>query len=83
MKAIKFGAGLAVFVLVLGLVTGFFGLPSWLSLKNPFSERRIEREGQVALATQRLLLSADQVHISRILTDVIAWCLRVSACERA
>ena len=29
MKAIKFGAGLAVFVLVLGLVTGFFGLPSW------------------------------------------------------
>lgn len=43
MKAIKFGAGLAVFVLVLGLVTGFFGLPSWLSLKNPFSERRIER----------------------------------------
>jgi hypothetical protein len=43
MKAIKFGAGLAVFVLVLGLVTGFFGLPSWLSLKNPFSEHRIER----------------------------------------
>jgi hypothetical protein len=43
MKAIKFGAGLAVFVIVLGLVSGFFGLPSWLSLKNPFTERRVER----------------------------------------
>ena len=43
MKAIKFGAGLAVFVIVLGLVSGFFGLPSWLSLKNPFIERRVER----------------------------------------
>jgi hypothetical protein len=43
MKAIKVGAGLAVFVIVLGLVLGFFGLPSWLSLKNPFSERRVER----------------------------------------
>jgi hypothetical protein len=41
-KAIKFGAGLAVFVLVIGVVAGFFGLPSWLSLKNPFSERRVE-----------------------------------------
>ena len=43
MKAIKFGAGLAVFVIVLGLVSGFFGLPSWFSLKNPFTERRVER----------------------------------------
>src|SRR5918994_6023858 len=43
MKAIKFGAGLAVFVIVLGLVSGFFGLPSWLSLQNPFTERRVER----------------------------------------
>jgi hypothetical protein len=43
MKAIKVGAGLAVFVIVVGLVFGFLGLPSWLSLKNPFTERRVER----------------------------------------